>query len=63
MTSSGEQVSIADITSGPTGYEGKTVTVSGEYRADFDRNGIVDISDFGLLALNFMKYSPVGCTD
>lgn len=28
----GEQVSIADIISDPTGYEGKTVTVSGEYR-------------------------------
>ncbi|MDD5093806.1 MAG: Ig-like domain-containing protein [Dehalococcoidia bacterium] len=28
-------------------------------RADFDRNGIVDISDFGLLAVNYMKTSPV----
>ncbi len=27
-----EQVAIADITSNPTGYEGQTVTVSGEYR-------------------------------
>jgi len=28
----GEKVSIADITSNPTEYEGKTVTISGEYR-------------------------------
>ncbi|MCL0069866.1 hypothetical protein M1N85_04100 [Dehalococcoidia bacterium] len=28
-------------------------------RADFDRNGIVNIFDFGLLAGNFMKTSPV----
>lgn len=28
----GERVSIADITSHPTEYEGQTVTVSGEYR-------------------------------
>lgn len=28
----GEQVSIADITSNPTEYKGRTVTISGEYR-------------------------------
>lgn len=28
----GEEISIADITSKPTEYEGKTVTLSGEYR-------------------------------
>ncbi len=27
--------------------------------ADFDRNGIVNISDFGLLAVNFMQTSPI----
>ncbi len=27
-----ERISIANITSNPTGYEGKTVTLSGEYR-------------------------------
>ncbi len=25
----------------------------------FDSNGIINISDFGLLAVNFMKMSPV----
>ena len=28
----GEQVTIADVTSNPTEYEGKAVTISGEYR-------------------------------
>ena len=28
-------------------------------RANFDRNGIMTISDFGLLAVNYMKMSPV----
>ncbi len=31
-------------------------------RADFDRSGIVNISDFGLLAVNFLKMSPVTVT-
>jgi hypothetical protein len=32
-------------------------------RADFDRNGIINISDFGLLAVNFMKMSPIEVTE
>ena len=32
QTASAEGLTIADITSNPTKYEGKTVTVSGEYR-------------------------------
>jgi len=28
-------------------------------RADFDRNLVVNISDFGLLSLNFLQYGPV----
>ena len=32
QTTREEGISISDITSNPTGYEGKTVTLSGEYR-------------------------------
>jgi len=28
-------------------------------RADFDCNGIINISDFGLLAVNYMEMSPI----
>ncbi len=33
-----------------------------DVRADFDRNGIINISGFGLLAVNFMELSPVTVT-
>lgn len=36
-----------------------TVSLGYDARADFHRNGIVNISDFGFLAGNFMQMSPV----
>ncbi len=39
-----ERVSIADITSNPTEYEGKTVTISGEYRGWEPGHGSVPVT-------------------